>query len=179
MRWPILFASCFLFACGEKNAEAPVSVSIFFSDLSLPKENPSVQLWIDGKLIAEADSFSVLDPSRIELSLNKGPHALSVQTKEGALQMNDTFVVADSSNEYLLTVEYIYNPPQEEYVKLTADHGYRRILEKNGLRTDTLIPWLRDSLLRDSERWHKANPELCTPGPRHFKMNFRPQPLLE
>lgn len=163
----------------DKTRKLSNNIAVFFHDFSLLKENPSLQLFINEKPIFESDSITKSTRQDIEINLERGQHAVLVQTKDGKFKTTNTLDVEKTNQRYLLSIEFHYNPPIDQYQVYLKNEIYKKTLNKNKLRPDTVIKWLMDSVESEFERRDKISMSLYKSGDRHFEIKFEEQPLLE
>lgn len=106
------------------------NINISFYDHSLQKENPSVKLTIDGEIIYCFDSISESFNQDIIINLQKGKHLVEVSTKIGQYKCLDTINVENYMSEYRLSLFYEYNPPFNEYRKISINDEFQSKLKE-------------------------------------------------
>lgn len=174
--FPLTLLSC---STSDKNNSDSFSdtVAIFFHDNSLNKENPSLIVTVDDKIIFQSDSIEKSQRQDFEIPLTNGKHIVKAQTADKQIQTIDTINVEKENIRYLMSVNYEYNPPKDWWKKYVISETYKKTLAKNKLPADTIIKWLTDSLTRQVEGENKIS--AYKPTERHFKIEFYKQPLLE
>lgn len=155
------------------------NVSVYVHDQSLTKENTSIEITIDEQIVWSADSIVNLSSQDLKLDIDTGIHVIQVRSLQDSFPMIDSIRIGKPNQRYILSVNFIYNPPVEWWNEYVVQDSYRKSLKKNNLNQDTVIPWLLDSIRQNVTKENQNNPSIYKPTTKHFEIKFQEQPLLE
>lgn len=166
----IILLMLWLYLDFSKEDPDTTNVSISFSDQSATSTDPSIKLFVDGKLVYQADSMHKSRAVDLHLTLKQGQHLFQASTAEGKYLSSDTIEIRRVLDKNRISVQFEYHPPIEEYITYISKFLYQRALKRQDYN-EVEKKALRDKIHQAVKQTPKLRNYQESPGKFSFTLN--------
>jgi hypothetical protein len=164
----LLFSECNF---GNKPSFESPPVTVKVNNYSNSKLKETVEVWINDVLMIRTDTTE----GEATYFFDSNELAIKVSTIDGRLLKKETVKMPRNASGLEIDVNYYNNFQSEDNVAKIVKQLAAKTLKYNNLPTDTIIPWLVDSLTSQ----HLAFAKSIEPGHKEgFEIRTYPLPFI-
>ena len=165
----ILFMILVTTSCAPKTHKQndPPYFELIIENHSYSKAKESIQVYINDVLMIRSDSCT----GRVTYVPEEEQLAIKISTMDGRLPLDTLISFERFSDGINIAISYNDGSIDNNFQRRYVEDRYTKTLEYNKLNPDTIIPWLRDSCIEESEKFMKVVYPTSEP---HFSISAIP-----